>query len=124
MSKRYLKQAAADRRLAVCPEWLQHGRTVWYWRECLCLDELCPDSVTTCCPINNGFRPGDPAALACARQHPQLENTMVWSVCAYFTPRGVEWSVNDLPGVPDHMMRKVFFPCRADALAQRPREVI
>lgn len=124
MSKKYLERAAADGRLAACPEWLQTGRKVFYWRECLCRDDLCPESVTAACPINRGAGELDPIARGCARKHPVLEAADVWSVAVYFTAHGPEWSINDMPAVPDRLVRKIFFATAAEARKARPREVL
>ena len=124
MSKRYLMQAAREDRVAVLPASLQVGREVWYWRELLCGDDICPDGVTSSCPLNHGIPWYDDAARECARQHPSLEHTTIWSVAAYFTPRGIEWAVNDLPAVADCHLRRSFFRTREEAEAMRPGRIV
>lgn len=124
MSKKYLERAAREQRVAVLPEWLQEGRTVWYWRETLCGDDLCPDSVGVCCPINHSLSWNDPAVLSCARQHPVLQRTEIWGVLVMFTPRGMQWVINDLAPVDDRYMREVFFASEKEARKRRPREVV
>lgn len=124
MSKRYMQQATREGRVALLPEWLQVGRRVWYWRECLCDDDGCPDMVTTSCPLNNGFAWCDEEARDCSLQHPILEETMIWSVAAYFTPRGIEWVINDLPAVADFRLRSAFFKDKTAALLARPGRVV
>ena len=124
MSKKYMQQATREGRVALLPEWLQVGRRVWYWRESLCDDDGCPDMVTSSCPLNNGFASCDEPARDCSQQHPFLEETMVWSAGAYFTPRGIEWVINDLPAVADCRLRSAFFTSRKTALENKPGRII
>lgn len=123
MSRRYMERATREGRVALLPEWLQVGREVWYWHESLCDDNGCADMVTAACPINKGAVWYDDEARECARRHPSLEKTTVWSVCSYFTPKGVMWSVNELPAVADLFLRGAYFRTRAEALKNRPKEV-
>lgn len=123
MSRRYMERATREGRVALLPEWLQVGRPVWYWRESLCDDDGCPDMVTAACPLNAGAAWIDEEARECSQRHPVLEKSTVWSACAYFTPRGVEWSVNELPAVADVHLRSAFFRSREEALKFRPKEV-
>ena len=74
--------------------------------------------------MNNGFRWFDDVARDCACQHPVLEKTTVWSCQAAFTPRGVEWIINDLPAVADYRLRSAFFTTRDAALQARPGRVV
>ena len=124
MSRKYMEKATREGRVALCPEWLQPGQDVWYWRESLCDDDGCPDMVKSVCPMNNGFRWFDDVARDCACQHPVLEKTTVWSCQAAFTPRGVEWIINDLPAVADYRLRSAFFTTRDAALQARPGRVV
>ena len=123
MGKKYLQAAARDGRMAVCPEWMAEGRTVWCWRETLCDDELCLDMVGPSCPFNRGAHRGDPEALRCARMHPVLDSMELWSVGARFTPQGVVWVLNDDREIPDSRLRAAVFPSKQAALFHRP-EVI
>lgn len=123
MSKRYIQKATREGRVALLPEYLQEGREVWYWRESLCEEDECPDGAGSCCPLNHGMAWSDPAVIECRRQHPVLEKCTVWSAAAAFTPRGVEWSINDLPAVPDRHLRSAFFSTRAEALKNRPGRI-
>ena len=123
MNRKQLEEAARDYRVAVLPEYLQPGSRVWYWRESLCEDDLCMDSVTPACPLNRGFRWYDAEARSCAMAHPALEETTVWSIQAAFTAQGVEWIVNDLPAVADCRVRSSFHPSREEAEACRPGRV-
>ena len=125
MGKKYLQTAARDGRVAVCPEHVREGRTVWYWRETLCQDELCMDMVGPSCPMNRmrGVGPGSPEALRCARMHPVLDSVELWSVGARFTPQGVIWVLNDDREIPDSRLRAAVFPSKQAALYHRP-EVI
>ena len=120
-----MEKAAREGRVALLPEWLQVGREVWYWRECLCGgDDLCADGVTSCCPLNNGIPWYDEVARDCACQHPILEKTTIWSAAACFTPRGVEWIINELPAVSDYRLRSAFFLTKQAALDSRPGKVV
>ena len=122
--RKSIKSAVREGRAAFCPEWLQVGRDVWYWRESLCEDDGCPDMVTSSCPLNNGICWYEDAARECSRQHPVLEHLTVWGVAAYFTRRGVEWVVNDLPAVADCRLGSAFYTSRAAAEANRPGRVV
>lgn len=116
----------ADRedRLAILPDWLQEGKTVWYWRECYCMDgDLCPVSVTKECPFNQWQRPDNEEIFECARRHPQLDSMQVWSVLAIFERGGVKWVVNDCIEVKDRNLRGAVFPTKGLALDHVP-EVI
>ena len=125
MSKKYLKRAAHDGRMAVLPEFLTEGKKIWYWRECLCEEgEICMDAVTSLCPLNNGIDWDDDVARRCASVHPQLEETEIWSVAAFFTPRGIEWVINDLPGVAECNLRSAFFSTQEAAIRERPRRIV
>lgn len=125
VSKKYIEKAARDGRVAVCPEWMTEGKTVWFWRETFCDDELCLDEVGPSCPINSlrHVRAGDPEARRCARMHPVLESVEIWDVVARFDPRGVLWVINDGYEIRDSVLRGAVFPSRQSALAHRP-EVI
>ena len=124
MSKKYLEKATREGRVALLPEFLQAGREVWYWRESLCDEDGCPDMVTVACPLNAGAVWYDDAARECSRQHPVLEKLTIWSAGAFFTPRGVEWVINELPAVPDWHLRNAFFTTRAEALRNRPGRIV
>ena len=124
MSKKYIQKATREGRVALLPEWLREGCRVWYWRESFCGDDCCSDMVTSCCPLNNGHRMGDAAARECARQHPVLEEAVIWSVGAFFKPGEIYWSVNELDGVPDRRLRESFFPSRKEALKNKPGRVV
>ena len=119
-----MEKAARERRVAVLPEWLTEGSRVWYWRETLCGDDLCPDMVTSICPINKGKTWNDPTVMTCARRHPELECTEIWSAAAYFTPRGIEWCINEGVAVPDEELRRIFFPTREAAQKHRPEVIL
>lgn len=119
-----MQEAAREGRLGLCPAWLRVGRQIWYWRESLCDDDGCMDMVTSACPLNNGIAWYEDPARECSRQHPVLEQTTVWSVGCYFTPRGPEWVINDLPAVADVRLRNAFFLTREDAEANRPGRVV
>ena len=126
MSKKYIEKAARDGRVAVLPEWLQEGRTIWYWREILCDDELCMDMVSPVCPLNRTrekIRPRDPEAIECARLHPVLDSMELWAVGADFTPRGVVWRLNDDLQIHDVWLRRAVFPTKAEALQHRPGRI-
>jgi len=122
MSEKYLKRAAGDGRLAVLPEWLREGCTVWYWRETFCGDEPCIRA-DPLCPLN-WLEWNDPQVIDCARRHPRLEQTQVWSVMVMFTRSGMQWVINDLAPVDDRYMRVVFFPSEKEARKHRPQEVV
>ncbi|MBR2699545.1 MAG: hypothetical protein IKE76_13240 [Clostridia bacterium] len=117
-------EALRDGRAAILPEWLQEGRTVWFWRECWCFDkDLCADSVTSACPFNS-LGPRDKEKIhQCARRHPVLDSTEIWAVSAVFERSGVSWCINDAYTVKDCLLRGAFFPSRLDALEHRPEEV-
>lgn len=123
MKDKRLEQAARDHRVAVLPEWLQRGREVWYWRECLCEDDGCMDMTSVVCPLNRG-EPwyGDDARL-CSSLHPVLDHSTIWDVSAAFTPRGVEWIINDLEPVADCRLRQVFYEDMGEAMANKPGRV-
>lgn len=126
MSKKYIQKAAREGRVAVLPEWLCEGRIVWYWREILCDDELCPDMVGPSCPINDAHRhigPRSPEALECARLHPVLDSMELWAVSAQFTPRGVVWAFNEDTEISDAWLRLAVFPTKEEALQHRPRRI-
>lgn len=123
MSRRYMERATREGRVALLPEWLAPGREVWYWHESLCDGNGCMDMVSASCPLNSGSAWYDDDARDCARRHPSLEKTTIWSVCAHFTTRGVMWSVNDLPAVADLFLRSAYFRTRKEALENRPKEV-
>ena len=117
------KRPGGDELVAVLPPYLQEGREVWYWRELLCQDDLCPDSMSSVCPINQGRRWSDPETIGCRRDHPVLDRMEVWSVTAAFTRRGIELSINELPGVDGRALRAVYFPTRAEAIRHRPGRI-
>lgn len=126
MSKKYIEKAARDGRVAVLPEWLKEGATVWYWRELLCDDELCPDMVGPSCPMNSlhgRHGPHSPEALECARMHPTLDSMEVRRVTAEFTPQGVTWCINDSFEVPAYWLRRAVFTSKAKALQHRPERI-
>lgn len=123
MKAKEITAAAQDGRLALCPDWLMPGREVWYWRESLCGDDGCPDMVTSCCPLNHGIAWYEDTARECSQQHPVLEHTTVWSAGAYFTPRGVEWMINDLPAVADVRLLSAFYRTEKEAWAARPGRI-
>jgi len=117
--------ALREDRVAILPDWLQEGRTVWYWRETYCFDsDLCVDSVTTACPFNSTGRQDRDRIHRCARKHPILTSTEVWAVVAIFERNGVSWCINDAFTVRDCMLRAAFFPSRIEALEHRPEEVV
>ena len=118
-----LEDAVRSGRAALPPHWITVGQTVWYWSETACLEEPCAAMVTSECPLNRGVRWYEEEVIRCARKHPSLQRTTVWQLCAYFTPNGVEWSVNDMPAVHERYVRKVYFSTRAEAEKVRPREV-
>lgn len=124
MKRKEIDAAVREGRAAILPEWLQPGREVWYWRESLCEEDECPDQDTLSCPLSAGFCWHEDEARRCARQHPVLEKSTVWGVAAEFTERGVVWSVNDLPQIPDWRLHSAFFTSKADALRHRPGEVV
>ena len=124
MSSRYVQKAARENRVAILPAFLTVGTKVWYWRELLCGDDICLDGVTPTCPLNMGIPWYDDEARECACRHPTLEGTVIWSVGAYFTPRGIEWAVNDLPAVADCHLRSVFFRSREEAEAAKPGRIV
>ena len=124
MSKRYLQQAAREDRVAILPAYLTVGSKVWYWRELLCGDDICPDGVTAECPLNRGVPWYEDEARDCACRHPTLESSTIWSVGSYYTPRVIEWAINDLPAVADCYLRRSFFRTREEAEAMRPGRVV
>ena len=124
MKRKDMERATREGRVAILPEYLQEGRTVWYWRESLCDEDGCMDMVTSCCPLNHGFKLFDNVAKECARQHPVLENTDVWSVAAEFTARGVRWVINDWDPVPDDRLLAAYWPSREEALEHKPGRVM
>lgn len=124
MKRKEIDSAVREGRAAILPEWLQVGRTVWYWRECLCDEDGCMDMVTVACPINAGYHWYEPEVCRCARQHPVLEKSEIYSVYASFSERGVEWIVNGLPAVPDCLFRESFFVSEIEARRHRPGEVV
>ena len=119
-----IERLISESRLAILPDWLQEGRTVWFWRECYCFDkDLCPDSVTPVCPFNSmGLRDKE-KIRQCARRHPVLDSTEIWSVSAVFERSGVSWCINDAYTVKDCLLRGAFFPSRIDALEHKPEVV-
>lgn len=124
MKSKEMERAVREGRAALLPGFLAVGQTVWYWRESLCGEDACPDMDGLACPLSAGFQWFEPEARRCARQHPVLERGEVWDVQAAFTRRGVEWSVNGLPPVPDGRLRSAFFTSKADAMRHRPGEVV
>ena len=126
MSRKYAKKAAREGRVAILPEFLQEGRVVWYWREILCDDELCPDMVGPSCPMNDlhrSVRARSPEALACARLHPVLDSMELFSVLAQFTPRGIVWRLNDAVEISDAWLRSAVWPSKLSALQHRPGRI-
>ena len=119
-----LEDAVRTGRAAFPPQWLTVGQTVWFWRESLCWDSMCSAGVTTECPLNRGVKWYEDEAVRCARKHPALARETVWQLAAYFTPNGVEWSVNDMPAVHEKYVRQVYFSTRKEAEKVRPREVV
>ena len=117
--------ALREGRVAIQPEWLEEGRTVWFWRESYCFDkDLCSDSVTPACPFN-GLGPRDREKIhSCARRHPVLDSTEIWVVQAIFERGGVSWCINDAYTVKDCLLKGAFFPSRLEALEHRPEEVV
>lgn len=109
---------------AELPEWLQEGRTVWYWRETYCSDEACLDMVASVCPLNMGLRPDRDAVAKCARRHPVLDSVTVWAVLAIFEPGGVRWVINDALEIRDEDLRAAVFPDKKTALKRRPEVVM
>lgn len=108
---------------AELPEWLQEGRTVWYWRETYCTGELCTDKLGSGCPMNQTFRPDRDTVAKCARRHPVLDSLTVWAVLAMFEPGGIRWVINDAIEIRDEALRSAVFPDRKSAL-KRPPEVV
>lgn len=117
--------AMDERRLAILPEWLQEGRTVWFWRETYCFDgDLCMDSITPVCPFNSAGRADREKISQCSRRHPILTKTDVWSVTAAFEPLGIFWTINDCYTVRDDVLRLAFFPTQAAAMDHRPEVIL
>ena len=123
-AKKNMERATREGRVALLPPTLQVGSEVWYWRESLCDEDGCLDMASSCCPLNHGIPWFEDEARECARQHPILEHATVWSACSYFTPRGVEWSINGLPAVSDCHLRNTFFASREEAVKNRPGRVV
>lgn len=109
---------------AELPEWLQEGRTVWYWRVTFCMDELCPDGVSPGCPLNSFNRADRATVDACSRRHPVLDSMTVWAVLAMFEPGGVRWVINDALEIRDEDLRAAVFPDKKTALKRRPEVVM
>lgn len=124
MGKKGLQRAARDHRVAVLPEYLQPGRDIWYWRESLCDEDGCSHMVTSSCPINRGRHWPDPEVYQCACRHPVLDHGKVWSAAAFFTEQGIEWVINDLPGVMEDRLRSAFFATREEAMKAKPERII
>ena len=125
MSKKYIKEAARDGRVAVLPAWLTEGSKVWIWRECFCDGgDMCPDCVTPACPLNclKG-RPDAETAARCARNHPQLDSLTVWAVSADFTPGGIFWVINEAYRIRNCFLRAAVSPTKEAALANRPARI-
>lgn len=122
---RNIAQAHDDGRVAVLPEWLQEGRTVWWWRQTECLRDLCEDSITATCPLNGMARMpvSSETVQGCARQHPVLEREVIWSVLCIFKPGERLWVVNDLDPVKEVDLDAAFHPSREAAMRRKPREV-
>ena len=117
-------KAFSEDRVAVLPEWLQEGRTVWFWRESYCFDkDLCVGSITPLCPFNSPGPRDKEKIHQCARRHPVLDSTEIWAVSAIFERTGVSWCINDAYTVKDCLLRGAFFPSRIEALLHRPEEV-
>ena len=117
--------ALREDRVAILPDWLQEGRTVWFWRETYCFDnDLCSDSVTPSCPWNGPGPRNKEKIHKCSRKHPVLISTEVWAVSAIFDVSGVIWCVNDAFTVRDCLLKDAFFPSRIEALKHRPEEVV
>lgn len=110
--------------MAVLPEWLQEGRTVWIWRPCLCDGDGCMDMVSAVCPVNRGESWGSRGVRDCARRHPVLEAVTVYDAAAVFKPDGVLWTINDMALIRDGELRRVFFPTREAALKNRPERAV
>ncbi len=112
-------------RLAILPDWLQEGRTVWFWRETYCFDDdLCMDSITPVCPFNGAGRADRDRILQCSRRHPILTKTDVWSVTASFEPLGIFWTINDCYTVRNDVLLGAFFPTQAKALEHKPEVIL
>lgn len=124
MGRKYIEKATREGRVAMLPEWLAEGRTVWIWRENLCDEDGCMDMVSPVCPRNRGASWDSATAMECARRHPVLESMQIYDVRAVFTRLGVAWSVNDSMLVPDDQLRAVFFPNREAALKNRPERAV
>jgi len=114
-----------ENRLAVLPDWLQEGREIWFWRETYCFDgDLCMDSITPVCPYNRSGRADRQKIIQCARRHPLLTKTDVWSVTASFEPLGIFWTINECYTVRADLLLSAFFPTQAKALEHRPEVVV
>lgn len=124
MSRKYMEKSAREGRVAVLPEWLQEGRTVWIWRASLCDEDGCMDMVSAVCPVNRGESWGSRAAQDCAGRHPVLEAITVFDAAAVFKPDGVLWTINDFPLIRDAELRRVFFPSREAAMKNRPERAV
>lgn len=122
--KKSIEKAVREGRAAILPGWLAEGKTVWYWRETLCDEELCVDCVSPVCPFNSASLAwNDPEVRRCAREHPVLDKMEIYDVRAVFTAKGIFWVVNDGIDVADRLLRAVYFPTREAALARRPRRI-
>lgn len=126
MEKKNKNKGELPYRAAVLPEWLEEGRTVWFWRDCFCDGtDLCSDSVGPMCPLNSlRGRPSPEVIGKCARHHPQLDQTVIWAVSAAFEPGKILWTVNEAYTVREEFLRATFFPSREAALARRPEEIV
>jgi len=120
-----IESLISQSRLAILPDWLQEGRQVWFWRETYCFDgDLCTDSITPVCPYNGAGRADKERILRCARRHPILTKTDVWSVTASFEPLGIFWTINDCYTVRNDVLLRAFFPTQEKALENRPEVIL
>ena len=121
-----IERLIGESRLAILPDWLQEGRTVWFWRETSCFDDdLCIDSVQPFCPYNRSVgRPDHSVIRDCARRHPIIAKTDVWSVTASFEPLGIFWTINDCYTVRSDRLLQAFFPTQEKALEHKPEVIL
>lgn len=113
------KKAMATGRLAMVPDWLFEGNTVFIWDSTDCDDEPCGDWGKLACP----YRPGEtitPVVIGCRRAHPKLRRVEVWSVAAYFMRSGVYFVINDYFQIHANDLPKVVFKNEREAWRNKP----
>lgn len=115
------KRASEEGRLAMVPDWLQEGNSVYLWDSIGCRDEACGDQGKLACPMGKG---SVQAIRRCRMAHPVLRRIELWSVMAQFTPRGVVYFLNDFYVIPEGDLLRIVFKTEKEARQHKPLEAI